>query len=260
MPKFAANLTMLFTEYPVAERFDRAAAAGFTAVEFLYPYFEDTGMIRDALQRNNLELILFNHFPGDLAAGERGIANDPLRIAEFQEEVGLTLALAVDLGTKRLNCMAGLTLPTVPITAQWETLRQNLSFAAEQAAVVGIRQMVEPINTIDMPGFFLSTPQQGFALVEEIGHPNLAVQFDVFHAQRMEGNLTATIQSHIGQIGHIQVADCPDRHEPGSGEINYPWIFKVIDDAGYDGWVSLEYQPSGQTEESLGWLYEAVSS
>jgi hydroxypyruvate isomerase len=254
MPRFAANLSMLLTEYPVVERFDRAAALGFEGVEFLFPYDEDIAAIRHALTRNGLELINFNLPPGDWAKGERGIANDPRRTAEFREGVARALEIAATLGAPRLNCLSGLTLADVPIEDQWRALRDNLAFAAEQAQSAGVRQLVEPINAFDIPGFFLNTPSRGFALLDDVGHPNLRLEYDVYHAQRTEGNLTATLRARIDRIGHIQIADSPARHQPGTGEINYPFVFQAIDETGYDGWVALEYRPSGRTEDSLGWL------
>ncbi|HET7094171.1 MAG TPA: 2-oxo-tetronate isomerase [Thermomicrobiales bacterium] len=256
MPRFAANLSMLFTEYPFLERFDRAAAAGFQGVEFLFPYQEDIPAIRDALRRNGLTQALFNLPAGDFAAGDRGIANDPARVPEFRRGVERALEIAATLGCEKLNCLAGMTLADVPLADQWSTLAENLAFAAEQAARAGILQVVEPLNTIDTPGFLLGTPTEAFGLVERIGQSNLSVQYDVYHAQRMEGNLTATIGGRSGLIGHIQVADSPGRHQPGTGEINYPFVFQAIDDAGYDGWVSLEYRPLGTTEASLRWLVD----
>jgi hydroxypyruvate isomerase len=254
MPRFAANLTMLFTEYPLVERFDRAAAAGFQAVEFLFPYGEDIAAIRDAVRRNGLELVLFNLPAGNFAAGERGFANDPARVQEFREGVAQALNIAAQLGNAHLNCLVGLHRQDVSLDTQWGTVAENLAYAAEQAEAAGIRQLVEPLNTIDTPGFLLSTTQQAVELLERVGHGNLRVQYDVYHAQRMEGNLTATIRQQIDRIGHIQVADSPARHEPGTGEINYPFVFREIDSAGYTGWVSGEYRPSGRTEDSLGWL------
>jgi hydroxypyruvate isomerase len=256
MPRFAVNLSMLFTEYPFLERFDRAAAAGFQGVEFLFPYQEDILAVRDALRRNGLTQVLFNLPAGDFAAGDRGIANDPPRAPEFRRGVERALEIAATLGCEKLNCLAGMTLADVPLADQWNTLSENLAFAAEQAGQAGIRQVVEPLNTIDTPGFLLGTPTEAFGLVERIGEPNLWVQYDVYHAQRMEGNLTATITSRSGLIGHIQIADSPGRHQPGTGEINYPFIFQAIDDSGYDGWVSLEYRPLGSTEQSLRWLVD----
>lgn len=256
MPRFAANLSMLFTEYPFVERFDRAAAAGFGGVEFLFPYAEDIAAVRAALTRNGLEQVLFNLPPGDFATGERGIANNPDRRAEFRDGVARALDIAGTLDCHRLNCLSGLTLPDVPLDTQWATLAENLSYAAVQAEAAGVRQVVEPLNTFDTPGFILPTTDRAIELLDAVGHPNLAVQYDVYHAQRMEGNLTATIAAQIARIGHVQIADSPARHEPGTGEINFPFVFDALDTAGYDDWVSLEYRPSGSTEASLGWLRE----
>ena len=256
MPHFAANLTLLFGEYPVPERFDRAAAAGFRAVEFLFPYGEDVPAIRDALARNGLELVLFNLPAGNFAAGDRGLANDPGRIGEFRDGVARALDLAATLDCRRLNCLTGLTLPDVPAETQLATAAENLAFAAEEARVGGVRVGVEPLNPIDAPGFLLPTTAAALALLDRVGHPNLDLQYDVYHAQRVEGNLTATIASRVGRIGHVQVADSPDRHEPGTGEINYPYVLAALDRAGYGGWISLEYKPRGGTEASLGWLRE----
>lgn len=256
MPRFAANLSMLFTEYPFLERFDRAAAAGFQGVEFLFPYAEDASAIREALSRNGLEQVLFNLPAGDFAAGERGIANDPSRTGEFRDGVARALEIADRLSCPMLNCLIGLELPGSPIEQQWATVESNLAYAAEQAQTASVRQVVEPLNPFDAPGFLLVSPDQGFDLVERIGHPNLSVQYDLYHAQRTAGNLTATIQGRIDRIGHVQIADSPGRNQPGTGEINFPFVLEALDTAGYAGWVSLEYKPLGSTEESLGWLRE----
>ena len=254
MPRFAANLTMMFTEHPVLERFDRAAEAGFAAVEFLFPYEERTADLRDALDRNGLELVNFNLPAGDFAAGDRGYANDPRRVAEFRDGVDRALDIAAALGSPKLNCLAGLTLADVPVADQWAALEENLAYAAEEASKAGVLQMVEPLNTFDTPGFLLGTLSAGFALVERVGHPNLKVEYDVYHAQRTEGNLAATIRARIGQIGHVQIADSPGRNQPGTGEINFPYLFAVLDEVGYDGWVSLEYRPLGPSAASVAWL------
>ena len=256
MPRFAANLTMLFTEYPVVERFDRAAAAGFRAVEFLFPYREDIAGIRDALTRNGLELILFNLPAGDFAAGERGIANNPDRIGEFREGLARAIELAATLDCHRFNCLVGRSLPEAPVDAQLATAAANLAYAAEQTAAAGIKLGVEPLNPIDAPGFLLPTSAAALALIDRVNHPNLSLQYDVYHAQRIEGNLTATLRANLARIGHVQIADSPDRHQPGTGEINFPFVLSALDDAGYDGWVSLEYVPLGGTEQSLAWLRE----
>jgi hydroxypyruvate isomerase len=256
MPKFAANLSMLFTEHPFLERFGRAKAAGFRAVEFLFPYEHDVAAIARELHHNELEQVLFNLPAGDFTAGDRGLANNPRRVAEFRTGVQRGLEIATELHCGRLNCLAGLRLSDVPEDEQTETLIENLRYAAGAAATVGVRQVVEPLNAFDAPGYFVSTPEAAFSLVERAAHPNLSVQYDVYHAQRMSGNLAATIASRVGQIGHVQIADSPDRHEPGTGEINYPFVFQALDDAGYDGWVSLEYRPRTNTESSLAWLTE----
>jgi hydroxypyruvate isomerase len=254
MPKFAANVSMLFTEHPFLERFARAKAAGFDAVEFLFPYEFDSAAIARELRDNDLEQVLFNLPAGDFAAGDRGMANDPRRVDEFRAGVAHGLRIATELGCGRLNCLVGRRLPDVPDDVQTATLVENLRHAADAAAEAGVRQVVEPLNAFDAPGFFLPTPDAGFALVELVDHPNLSLQYDVYHAQRMSGNLAATIAARIGQIGHVQIADSPDRHEPGTGEINYPFVLQALDDAGYDGWVSLEYRPRENTEASLAWL------
>lgn len=254
MPRFSANLSMLFTDSPLPERVDRAAAAGFRGVEMLFPYGEDVNALASALRETGLEQVLFNLPAGDFAKGERGYANDPGRRAEFREGMARALEIADRLGCRRLNCLVGLTLPGVDPAAQLDTVADNLAWAADETAKAGILQVVEPLNAFDAPGFLLATPSQGFALVERVGHPNLKLQYDVYHAQRMEGNLAATIAARIGQIGHIQIADSPDRHQPGTGEIHWPFVFAAIDAAGYDGWVSAEYKPRGRTEDTLGWM------
>lgn len=256
MPRFAANLTMLFTEYPFLERFDRAAAAGFAAVEFLFPYAEDVNAVRDALTRNGLTHVLFNLPAGDFAAGERGFANDPARINEFRDGVGRALEIAVTLECKQINCLVGLNREDIPIDTQWETIAGNLYYAAEAAKGAGARQLIEPLNTIDTPGFLLSTTQLALEVIRETASDNLFLQYDVYHAQRTEGNIVATIdrQVGVGAIKHIQIADSPARNEPGTGELHWPFIFDAIDASGYDGWVSAEYRPKGKTEDGLGWM------
>jgi hydroxypyruvate isomerase len=256
MPRFAANLSMLFTEHPFLERFARARKAGFEAVEFLFPYEFDTAAIARELRRSNLRQVLFNLPAGDFAAGDRGMANDPRRVDEFRAGVARALEIAGELGCGKLNCLAGLQLADVPPEVQTQTLVDNLRYAAEAAAARGVRQVVEPLNAFDAPGYSVPTPDAAFALVERASHPNLFVQYDVYHAQRMQGNLAATIAARSNLIGHVQIADSPDRHEPGSGEINYPFVLRALDEAGYDDWVSLEYRPRESTESSLRWLVE----
>jgi hydroxypyruvate isomerase len=254
MPKFAANLTMLFTEYPFIERFDRAAAAGFDAVEFLFPYAEDVPAIREALVRNGLTQVLFNLPAGDFAAGERGFANDPNRTGEFREGVARALDITTTLDCKRLNCLVGLNLPDVPVDVQLATTAENIAYAAEQTEKAGVHQLIEPLNRVDTPNFLIGTTREALALIDQVNHPNLRLQYDVYHAQRVEGNVTATLRENLGRIGHVQIADSPARNQPGTGEINFPFVLSSLDDMGYDGWVSLEYKPLGQTEDSLSWL------
>lgn len=256
MPKFAANLSTLFTEHPFLERFSRARNAGFSAVEFQFPYDFDASAIADELSRNNLELVLFNLPAGNFAAGDRGMANDPDRTADFRASVETALLYAAELSPRKLNCLVGKRLPHSSLGVQRSTLESNLRIAADAMADAGIRLVIEPLNAFDAPDFFLSTPASGFELVERVNHHNLSVQFDIYHAQRMSGNIVATIANHHAQIGHVQLADSPDRHQPGSGEINFPYVLRKLDDAGYNDWVGLEYFPITSTADSLEWLTE----
>ena len=254
MPRFAANLSLMFNEYPFIERFDRAALAGFEAAEFMFPYAEDIPAVRDAIARNGLKQPLFNMPPGDWAAGERGMANDPRRRQEFRDGLERALEIAVSLGTEQLNCLAGLKLNDVSLDEQWGTFKENLIVAADRALVAGVRIVFEPINQYDMRGFLLDRPSKAFEIAKELNHPNLAVQYDIYHAQRTEGNMVYTIKQEFARIGHVQIADSPYRNEPGTGEINYPYVLKSLDEAGYTGWVGLEYRPANGTEFSLRWL------
>ena len=254
MPRFAANLSMLFTEYPFIERFDRAAAAGFRAVEFLFPYAEDVPGIRAALTRNGLEQVLFNLPAGNFAAGDRGFANDPDRVQEFQDGVERALEIAAAIDCPQLNCLSGIKRRDVPIEAQRSTLIENLRHAAEQAQAANVRIQVEPLNRFDAPGFMLGTTDDVAAILDRVDHSNVWLQFDVYHCQRVEGNIVETFRRHQPRIAHVQIADSPARGQPGTGEINFPFVLAAIDEAGYDGWISLEYRPQGGTEASLGWL------
>lgn len=259
MLRFAANIgggriDRLFSEYPFLERFDRAAAAGFEAVEFPEPYGEDVRAIRAALARNGLGQVQFNLPWGDHAAGEIGIANNPGRRAEFRDGVSRGLEVADQLGCPRLLCHVGIALPDVPLEAQRASVAENLRYATEQAVRAGVRILVEPLNPLDVPGFLLPTMAAAVRLLDEVGHENLRILCDVYHLQRTGGNLTETILANLGRIEHFEIADCPGRHQPGTGEINYRFVLDAIDRAGFDGWVCLEYVPLGPTEASLGWL------
>ncbi len=254
MPKFNANLTLLFNEVPFLDRFQAAAEAGFRGVEFLFPYAYDKDEIAARLDRHGLVQVLHNLPPGDWEAGERGIACHPERVGEFQDGVERAIEYATALGCKQLNCLAGITPTGVDAHKVHETLVTNLRFAAGKLGEAGIRLLIEPINTYDMPGFHLNRSAQAVALIEEVGSDNLWLQHDLYHMQRMEGELASTLARHLPRIAHMQIADNPGRHEPGSGEINYAWLFGFIDRLGYEGWIGCEYRPAAGTRAGLGWL------
>ena len=257
MPKFAANLTMLFTEVTFLDRFERAARAGFDAVECQLPYAHPASEIRARLDAQGLRMVLHNLPPGDWAAGERGIACLPDRVAEFRDGVATAVSYATALGVPRLNCLAGKTPAGVGAEVVHATLVDNLRFAAAALKEAGIRLLIEPINTFDIPGFHLSRTAQALALIDEVGSDNLFVQYDLYHAQRMEGELIGTLGAQLARIGHVQLADNPGRHEPGTGEIHYGNVFAALDRLGYDGWVGCEYKPATTTEAGLHWLETA---
>jgi len=257
MPKFAANLTMLFNEVPFLERFERAAKAGFDAVEFLFPYAFAAAEIKSRLDANGLKLVLHNLPAGDWDAGERGIACLPDRVDEFRKGVATAIEYGTKLGAPRLNCLAGKVPAGASDVALRETFVANLKFAAGEMQKAGLRLVIEPINTFDIPGFFLNRTPQALAILDDVGSDNLFVQYDIYHAQRMEGELAATLSKHLARIGHIQLADNPGRNEPGTGEINYDFLFAHLDRIGYDGHIGCEYKPTTTTEAGLGWLARA---
>jgi len=254
MPKFCANLTMLFNEVDFLDRFEKAAKAGFKGVEYLFPYAWKKEQLAEKLGAFGLSQALHNLPAGDWNKGERGIACLPGRETEFQEGVGKAIEYAKALKCPQVNCLAGLTPAGVPADKVRKTLVANLRFAAAALEKEGIRLLVEALNDKDVPGFYLVRTADVLALIQEVGHPNVYVQYDVYHMQIMEGNLTKTIQANLDKIAHIQIADNPGRNEPGTGEINYPYLFKTIDAAGYQGWIGCEYKPAGKTEDGLGWL------
>lgn len=253
MPKFAANLTMLFNEKPFMERFEAAAKAGFEAVEYLFPYTFDKKELSAALRANGLQQVLHNLPAGNWGDGERGIACHPDRLKEFKQGVARAIDYATELGCPQVNCLAGKPPAGVAAQAARRTLVDNLRFAARELEAAGLRLVVEPINSFDIPGFFLTRTDQALALLDDVGSPNLKLQYDIYHAQRMEGELGNTLSRQIGRIGHIQLADNPGRGEPGTGEINYAWLFKHIDAIGYAGWIGCEYKPRTTTNEGLHW-------
>jgi hydroxypyruvate isomerase len=254
MPKFAANLSMLFTELPFLERFEAAARHRFRAVEYLFPYAYPAADLAARLQELGLAQVLHNLPAGDWEVGERGIACLPDRKAEFREGVGRAVEYATALHCPQVNCLAGKAPDGVSATVLRDTLVENLSYAASVLQAAGIRLLVEPINTLDIPGFYLNRSAQALQIMDEVGSPNLFLQYDIYHMQIMEGDLARTMERALPRIGHIQLADNPGRNEPGTGEINYPFLFDFLDRAGYRGWIGCEYKPRRRTEEGLGWL------
>jgi len=254
MPTFAANLSLLFTELDFLDRFAAARNAGFDAVEFLFPYAFEPRQISARLQRYDLQLALFNMPAGDWTAGERGIACDPRRIEEFRDGVQLGIDYALELGVPHLHCLAGIRPPRVEHERAHATYVENLRHAAEECRLHELDLLIEPINDRDIPGYFLTGTCQAAAIIAECGAKNLFLQYDIYHMQRMEGDLAATIRQHLPLIRHIQLADVPGRHQPGSGEINFPYLFRLLDELGYTGWVGCEYAPLGATVDSLDWL------
>ena len=254
MPKLNANLSMMFNEVPFLERFGAAARAGFKGVEFLFPYDFPAAQIREQLDRHKLEMVLFNMPPGDFAGGDRGLACDPARFGEFQDGVGKALEYAKVLGVKQLHIMAGLRPKGLNDAAMREAYLKSLRFAGGETAKHGLTILIEAINTRDIPGFYLNTSAQAFDLMHYANVPNLRFQYDIYHMQIMEGDLAPTIEKHLDKIGHMQLADTPGRHEPGTGEINYDFLLEFIDRVGYTGWIGCEYRPAGRTEDGLGWM------
>jgi hydroxypyruvate isomerase len=253
MPRFNANLTMLFNEVAFLDRFERAAKAGFEAVEFLFPYAHTAEEIKQRLDANRLKLVLHNLPPGNWDAGERGIACHPDRTDEFRQGVAKGISYARALGVGQLNCLAGKVPPGVDAEKLRTTFVANLKYAAAEFKKAGLKILIEPINTYDIPGFYLNYTAQAVSILDEVGADNAFVQYDIYHAQRMEGELAATAQKYLARIGHIQLADNPGRNEPGTGEINWPFLFAHLDKIGYKGWIGCEYKPLTNTEAGLGW-------
>jgi len=253
MPRLCANLTMLFNEVPFTERFGAAARAGFRGVEYLFPYDYGKQQLLEALQKHDLVQVLHNLPAGNWAGGERGIGCHPQRMAEFREGVDLAIEYAVALGCTQVNCLAGIRPNQVDPMDARETFIRNLQYAAPKLQEAGIKLLIEPINTRDIPGFFLNYTQQAADIIKAVGSDNLFIQYDIYHAQIMEGDLARTIETNLKLIPHMQLADNPGRHEPGSGEINFPWLLGHIDRIGYGGWIGCEYKPATTTEAGLGW-------
>jgi hydroxypyruvate isomerase len=254
MPQFAANLTMLFNEHPFLDRFEAAAKAGFKAVEFLFPYAYPVAELQRRLKDNGLTLVLHNLPAGDWDAGDRGLACDPKRVDEFRAGVARGIEYGTALGVPHLNCLAGKAPAGADAAALRSTFVANLRFAAAEFKKAGLNLLIEPINRFDIPGFYLNTTAQALSILDEVGADNAYVQYDIYHAQRMEGELANTMSAQLARIGHIQLADNPGRNEPGSGEINYAFLFKHLDRIGYKGWIGCEYKPAAGTEAGLGWI------
>jgi hydroxypyruvate isomerase len=257
MPRFAANLSMMFNEVPFIERFERAARAGFKEVEFLFPYAHPIAELKAVLAAHDLKVVLHNLPAGNWDAGDRGMACDPARVAEFREGVAIGIEYATGLGSPNLHCMAGKAPPGVSDALLRQTFVANLRLAAGEAKKAGLKLLIEPINHYDIPGYYISRSAQALGIMDEVDADNLFLQYDIYHMQRMEGELAATIAKHLARIGHIQLADNPGRNEPGTGEINYPFLFAHLDKIGYRGAIGCEYKPAGNTEAGLGWLTQA---
>jgi hydroxypyruvate isomerase len=254
MPKLCANLSLLYTELDFMDRFAAAAKSGFKGVEYLFPYAYPKDQLAEALARNKLVQVLHNMPAGDWTKGDRGMACQPDRVGEFQEGVGKAIEYATALGCKQVNCLAGLAPQGVAPEKLRATFVANLKFAAEKTKAAGIRLVTEPVNNRDVPGFYLNRSQQALDIMDEVGSDNLWLQYDIYHMQIMEGNLARTIETNLARINHMQLADNPGRHEPGTGEINYPFLFEFIDRLGYAGWIGCEYKPRATTREGLGWV------
>jgi 2-dehydrotetronate isomerase len=253
MPRFNANLSWLFQERPFPDRFAAAANAGFKGIEILFPYDQPASEIRSTLQSNGQEMVLINAPPGNFAAGERGVAALPGRERDFRETFGQALDYAETLGCQRIHIMSGIT-EALDQTAAHRTFLANLEYALGKVENSGLSILIEPINTRDFPGYHLTTVEQADGILQELSHPALKIQFDWYHAQIMGGDLARRTEKYFSKIGHFQLAGVPDRGEPDQGEVNFPYLFHLVDSLQYDGWIGCEYRPKGETGEGLGWL------
>lgn len=254
MPKLAANLSMLFTELDFMARFKGAAEAGFKGVEYLFPYDFSAQKIKNELDIYGLTQVLFNLPAGDWMAGERGIACLPERVEEFRKGVDQAISYATIMGCTQVNCLSGIIPEGLSQHDAEKTLVKNLKYAADKLELAGVRLVVEAINTQDMPGFCVNNTKQALRLISEVDNKNIQYQYDIYHMQIMEGNIARTLSDHLSTIGHVQLADNPGRHEPGTGELNYGFLFQHLDNIGYKGWIGCEYVPANGTEAGLGWL------
>lgn len=253
MPRLAANLQWMFNEYALLDRYDAAAKAGFKGVELQAPYAMPVDTIVERLQRNGLKHIIINLPSADPDTGKNNISLNPARKGLFRERLHMAVEYAAGLGCIGVNTGVGPLPDGVDPAAAWETLVENQRLAAEALGRVGVKALIEAINTFDQPGFFIHSTAQTKRLIAAVGHPNIGIQYDFYHMQMMEGNLARTVQANLSQIWHIQLADTPGRHEPGTGEINYQYLLPYLDEIGYEGWVGCEYRPLHSTEAGLGW-------
>jgi hydroxypyruvate isomerase len=253
MPRLAANLSMMFNEVPFLDRFDAAAKAGFQACEFLFPYEYQPAELKRRLDASGLKQVLFNMPPGDWANGERGTASLPGRQAEFRDGVKKALDYAAVLNCNLVHVMAGIPPAGTAFGTAAALYANNIAWAAEQASAAGVRLCLEPINHRDMPGFHLNTMAQAAAVIAAIGSDKVGLQFDIYHCQITEGDITKRMELHLPIIAHMQLADVPARNEPGTGEIGWPYVFRRIDELGYQGWIGCEYRPAGDTVAGLAW-------
>lgn len=254
MPNFAANLSWLFTEHDFLDRFMAARKAGFDAVEYLSPYDYDRQLLADKLASADLKQVLFNMAMGDWDKGERGISILPERREDFKESLAMAMAYAQALDCKNVHCMAGIIPDECDLFELEATFVSNLKYAAEEAATLGVNLLLEPINSTDIPGYYLNYTEQAASIIEKVGADNLFIQFDIYHVQKMQGDIANTFKTFQDKIGHIQFADSPERHEPGTGEINFEFLFTLFDKLGYAGTMSAEYRPKTSTDESLSWF------
>lgn len=258
MPRFAANLSMMFNEVPFLDRFKAAAESGFSAVEFLFPYEYPPEEVASKAKAAGVEIVLFNMPAGNWSAGERGLTGLPGREPEFREGVAKALAYAAVLGVPRLHAMAGIAPAGVDRAACKTALIENLKYAAAELARHNLTLLLEAINTRDMPGFLVNTQRESAEICEAVGAPNMKMQMDLYHMQVMEGDLATSLRRYASMCGHIQIAGCPERHEPDTGEVRYEYLFKLLDEIGYQGWLGCEYRPAGKTTEGLRWLSAAT--
>ncbi len=256
MLKFAANLTMMFNEVPFIERFSAAAEAGFQGVEFLFPYQYDADELQSIISRQGLTTVLFNAPPGQWQQGERGLASLPDREHDFRDSIEQVIYYANILDCRQVHIMAGNIQPELAPREQQAQFIKRLSYAADRLLPQGVRILIEPINPVDMPDYFLKTLDQAQQIIHLVNKPNIAIQFDIYHCQRTQGNILNSLEKHINNIGHIQIASAPDRHEPDNGEINYPWLLEKLERINYHDWIGCEYYPAGNTAEGLSWLHK----